>query len=124
MIELQPEIDYIKIGQRIKTARLEKGMNQADLGELVGCSNNHISHIEIGQTKVSLPLLLRIAVALDRDFGYFLLDTPYTSREHLINTELAEKLNQCNTTTLITISKIIDALLEQQDIYTSQPNEY
>lgn len=50
---MQPEINYTKIGQRIKSARLEKGYSQADLGERVGCSNNHMSHIEVGQTKVS-----------------------------------------------------------------------
>lgn len=32
---MQPEIDYVKIDQRIKTARLEKGYSQADLGALV-----------------------------------------------------------------------------------------
>lgn len=121
---MQPELDYEKVGQRIKAARMEKNLNQADLGALVGCSNNHISHVEIGQTKVSLPLLLKIATSLDKDFDYFLLDTPYTSRERLIDTELAEKLNQCNTTTLITISKIIDALIEQQNIQNSEQQEY
>lgn len=121
---MQPEIDYTKIGQRIKSARLEKGLNQSDLGELVGCSNNHISHIEIGQTKVSLPLLLKISAILDRNFDYFLLDTPYSNRDSLINTELSQKLNQCNTTTLITISKIIDALIEQQNIQNSKKHEY
>ena len=55
---MQPEIDYIKIGQRIKAARQEKGYSQADLGALVGCSNNHMSHVEVGQTKVSLAMLL------------------------------------------------------------------
>ena len=44
VIETQPEIDYVKIGQRIRAARLEKGYSQADLGALVGCSNNHMSH--------------------------------------------------------------------------------
>ena len=50
VIETQPEIDYVKIGQRIRAARLEKGYSQADLGALVGCSNNHMSHVEVGQT--------------------------------------------------------------------------
>ena len=59
--KMQPEIDYIKIGQRIKTARMEKNYSQAELGDLVGCSNNHISHVEVGQTKVSLPMLLKLA---------------------------------------------------------------
>ena len=49
---MQLELDYIKIGRRIKAARLEKGLNQCDLGAMVGCSNNHMSHVEAGQTKV------------------------------------------------------------------------
>lgn len=113
---MQPEIDYVKIGQRIKAARQAKGYSQADLGALVGCSNNHMSHVEVGQTKVSLAMLLKLSFVLDKDFDYFLLDTPYAKRDSIINGELAEKLQQCNPTTLITIGKIIDALLEQQAI--------
>ena len=77
VIETQPEIDYVKIGQRIRAARLEKGYSQADLGALVGCSNNHMSHVEVGQTKVSLAMLLKLAFVLEKNFDYFLLDTPY-----------------------------------------------
>lgn len=116
VIEVQPEIDYLKIGQRIKTARLEKGLNQAELGALVGCSNNHMSHVEVGQTKVSLSMLLKISLALEKDFDYFLLDTPYAKCESIINVEIADKLKLCNSTTLITVSKILDALLEQQNM--------
>lgn len=113
---MQPEIDYVKIGHRIKMARLEKGYSQADLGALIGCSNNHMSHVETGQTKVSLPMLLKLAYALDKDFDFFLLDTPYARTDKLIDIEIANRLKKCNTTTLITIRKILDILLEQQDI--------
>ena len=78
---MQPEIDYVKIGQRIKSARLEKGYSQADLGALVGCSNNHMSHVEVGQTKVSLAMLLKLSLVLDKQFDYFLLDTPYAKSD-------------------------------------------
>lgn len=115
---MPPEIDYYKIGQRIKAARLEKGYSQAELGARVGCSNNHMSHVEIGQTKVSLTMLLKISMILDKDLDYFLLDTPYAKRESIINTEIAKKIEKCDTTTLITLSKIIDVLLEQQNILT------
>ena len=71
---LQPEIDFAKIGQRIRVARLEKGLNQGELGELVGCSNNHMSHVEVGQTKVSLTMLMKISAVLEKDFDFFLLD--------------------------------------------------
>lgn len=113
---MQPEIDYCKIGQRIKTARLEKGYSQAELGALIGCSNNHMSHVEVGQTKVSLSMLLKLSLVLEKNFDYFLLDTPYAKCESIINAEIADKLNQCNAVTLVTVSKILDALIEQQDM--------
>lgn len=113
---MRPEIDYVKIGQRIKAARQEKGYSQADLGALIGCSNNHISHVEVGQTKVSLAMLLKLAFVLEKDFDFFLLDTPYAKCDSIINAEIADKLKKCNVATLITISKIIDALIEQQNM--------
>ena len=111
---MQPKVDYKKIGQRIKQARMERGMNQSDLGELLGCSNNHVSHVEVGQTKVSLAMLMKLSVILDKDFNYFLFDTPYTRRENIINDEISEKLNRCSPATLVSVSKIIDILLEQE----------
>lgn len=114
VIDVQPEVDYLKIVQRIKSARLEQGLNQTELGKLVGCSNNHMSHIEIGQTKVSLSMLLRISYVLKKDLNYFLLDTPYAKRESIVNGEIAQKLEKCNSTTLVAISRLIDILIEQQ----------
>lgn len=123
VIETQPEIDYVKIGQRIRAARLEKGYSQADLGALVGCSNNHMSHVEVGQTKVSLAMLLKLSIVLDKNFDYFLLDTPYAKCESIIDAEIARKLQACNATTLITLNKIIDALLEQQDLMSADKSD-
>ena len=117
---MQPEIDYVKIGRRIKAARLEKGYSQADLGALVGCSNNHMSHVEVGQTKVSLSMLVKLSVILEKDFDYFLLDTPYVRQERIINSEISEKLKQCSSMTLVTVSKILDALLEQQEMQMAE----
>lgn len=116
---MQPKIDYEKIGQRIKKARIERGLSQADLGSLLGCSNNHISHVEVGQTKVSLAMLMKLSLLLDKDFNFFLLDTPYTRRETIINDEISAKLHQCSPSTLVSISKIIDVLLEQEKIQNS-----
>ncbi len=98
----------------------KKGFSQADLGALVGCSNNHMSHVEVGQTKVSLAMLLKLSIVLDKNFDYFLLDTPYAKCESIIDAEIARKLQACNATTLITPKqKIIDALLEQQDLMSA-----
>ena len=60
-------------------------------------------------------MLLRISYVLKKDLNYFLLDTPYAQRESIVNGEIAMKLEKCNATTLISVSKTIDILLEQQN---------
>lgn len=117
-----PEIDYPRIGKRIRSARIEKGLSQAELGAMVGCSNNHMSHVEVGQTKVSLPMLLKVSLALEKDINFFLLDTPYASRDCIINADIASKLDRCDADTLVTVSRIIDVLLDaQQTNYHNEP---
>ena len=49
------EVDYIKIGQRIRAARLKLGWQQAEVAFRAGLTTSHMSHIETGQTKVALP---------------------------------------------------------------------
>lgn len=83
------EVDYEKVGQRIRELRISKGMTQADLSAIVDCSNNHLSHIETAQCKVSLNMMLKIAYALDTGLDYFLLDTPFARPESIIDTEIA-----------------------------------
>lgn len=117
---MQPEIDYLKIGQRIKAARQERKMSQEELGAQIGCSNNHVSHVEVGQTKISLPMLLKVSRVLDKDFDYFLSDTPYVRQSRIIDGEIADKLNQCNSATLVAASKMLDVLLEQQKLLSTE----
>mgnify|MGYP000640610955 CR=1 FL=1 len=117
---MQPEINYTMVGQRIRTARLQKKLSQAELGSLVGCSNNHISHIETA--KVSLSMLSKLALALDQDLDYFLLDTQYAKRDRLIDEEIAEKLSRCNTSTLLTVNQMLDLLLKQQEMNELEKN--
>ena len=115
MAIMLPEIDFERIGQRVKQARIDNGYTQAELGEIIGCSNNHMSHIETGQTKVSLSLLLKLAYVLDTDLNFFLMDTPYLEKDSIIDSEIVDKLSLCSPSTLLSINKIIDILLEQQE---------
>lgn len=50
-------MDYKELGNRVREARTIYGITQSNLAERVGCSVQHISHIETGHTKASLPLL-------------------------------------------------------------------
>lgn len=53
---------------RLKEARTEKGLSQAQLAAMVGVSRNTISSIETGQFNPTAKLALVLCVALDRRF--------------------------------------------------------
>lgn len=59
------DLNYKALGARIREKRLAKGYTQDKLASIIGVSNPHVSNIERGQTKVSLPTLVDIANALD-----------------------------------------------------------
>ena len=58
-------MDYYKIGQRIRKVRKAQGLSQEQLAERVGISVTHMSHIETGNTKLSLAVFVRLARSLD-----------------------------------------------------------
>lgn len=68
------ELDYKAIGKRIRFARTRNNLTQEKLGELADISREHISHIEAGNTMVSLPSIISIANALDTSVDYLLYD--------------------------------------------------
>lgn len=111
---MQTVVDFKKVGERIRRAREDQHLTQADLGALCGCTNNHLSHLETGQSKPSLTMLLRLSNALGKDLNYFILDTPYVAPGCVINSEIAEKLSLCDSSTLVAINGILDILLSQQ----------
>lgn len=67
-------IDYTAIGKRIRSARKRAEMTQGRLAEKSGISPSHMSHIETGKTKLSLPVLIDIANALDTTADHLLHD--------------------------------------------------
>ena len=57
-------IDYAAIGAQIRTLRLEKGLTQEQLANLIQVGTTHISHIETGNTKMSIESFIAIVNAL------------------------------------------------------------
>ena len=52
----------------IKGTRIEKGLSQQQLADLVGVSRNTISSIETGQFNPTAKLALVLCIALDKKF--------------------------------------------------------
>ena len=58
-------MDYYQLGQQIRKYRKVHGMSQEQLAEKIGISVTHMSHIETGNTKLSLQVFVDITRALD-----------------------------------------------------------
>ena len=68
-------IDYDAIGLRIKIARIKTRITQEVLADKAGLSTAHISNIETGNTKLSLPTIINIANALSVSVDDLLCDS-------------------------------------------------
>lgn len=53
---------------RLKDARIKKGLSQMELAKMVGVSRNTISSIETGQFNPTAKLALILCIALDTTF--------------------------------------------------------
>ncbi len=60
--------DKLVLKNKLKVARAEKNLSQAELAEMVGVSRNTISSIETGQFNPTARLALILCIALEKKF--------------------------------------------------------
>ena len=65
-------LDAKKLGKKIKLARIEFDLTQAQLAEKIDAKQKSISRYETGVSLPSLETLVKIAGALDKPTSYFL----------------------------------------------------
>ncbi len=106
---MQQEIDYAKLGQKIKEIRLKSGLTQDNLAEMVNCNTSHISNIENNHTKVSLNVLLAIANALNTSIDY-LLSEQYDNAALALDNAVLRALQDCDNQKKEKILKMIEIL--------------
>lgn len=88
-------IDYDAIGMRIKIARIKAKITQEVLADRTGLSIVHISNVENGNAKLSLPSIINIANALSISVDDLLCDNVVHSN-HVFNKEAQEILSNCS----------------------------
>ena len=98
-------MDYYAIGQQIRKFRKARGLSQEKLAEMVNISTTHMSHIETGNTKLSLPVLVGIANALDMRADDLLGRSMYTTGNAV--EEIAAILENCSTQEAKAIEDIV-----------------
>lgn len=100
---------YFDIGQRIRRYRKACGMSQEALAGRVGISVTHMSHIETGNTKLSLPVLAKIADELSVGTDALLADVPKQDKAKL-SAEVQEILDSFEADELPVAIEVLRAL--------------
>lgn len=104
-------VDYSGIGTRIRAVRKERGMTQEQLAEAAGIGSTHVSHIENGTTKLSVQALISIINALECSADE-LLCIEIAKARPLLNSQILDLLEGCNSTEIKLITDTIAAMRE------------
>lgn len=94
------------VGSRIKEARINNGMSQADLAAKANISLPHISDIELGKSNMMLATFIRITEALQVSSDSLLrLNVPEV--KSIYASELLDVFSDCSPTQMDSILKIV-----------------
>ncbi len=79
------ELDYVRIGMRIRQARKAKGWLQGELARQCGISMSFLGHIERGTRIMSLETFVNICTALSADADELLWGMAHPSECRLMD---------------------------------------
>lgn len=99
-------LDYAAIGRKIRQIRKSRELSQEQLAEKVWISVTHMSHIETGATKLSLPVLVDIATTLGVSVDE-ILETPLLRDKNCATNSIQELLNTCTPKQAQILEKIL-----------------
>lgn len=100
-------IEYNGLGKRVRKFRTKKNVTQEELAKECGLGTNHISNVETGNEKISLPSLVILANALEVGTDDLLCDsldyctTPYQN-------DIQELFNDCTVKEYKFLVELID----------------
>ena len=109
-------MNYYKIGEKIRKYRKAKGFSQEQLAEKVGISVTHMSHIETGNTKLSLQVLIDLANQLEVRCDDILNED--NGGKPMVMNEIQEIMDSCSSTQAKIILDIVKATKISLDKYS------
>jgi len=109
-------MNYYEIGQRIRKFRKACNLSQEELAEKVGISTTHMSHIETGNTKLSLPVFVDIANALSVQTDELLHDEPRSGKSDM-KEKIDEVLDTCTLKEAYILLDIMKSVKISMDKY-------
>lgn len=111
-------MDYYAIGQRIRNVRKAHRLSQEELAGAVGISVTHMSHIETGNTKLSLAVLVDLAAVLGVRTDDLLYDSEPMARSAALD-DIIQVLDGCTTQQIQVIEDLVKAIRVSLDQHYS-----
>ena len=109
-------MDSYSIGQRIRKFRKARNLSQEKLAELVDISTTHMSHIETGGTKLSLPVLADIAAVLKVSTDEILFGhAACEDQNHTALSSIERVISTCSPSQARVIAEIVVAAKSAMD---------
>ena len=105
------ELDYRAIGKRIKIARIKADLTQEALAEKASLSATHMSNIETGNSKLSLPTIVSLANALGVSVDEFLCDSVIHAKD-IYPQEIQSLVSDCDEYEIRMIADFVKAAKE------------
>ena len=105
------DVNYIQLGKRIKQHRLNAKFTQETLAAQIDVATSTIAHAESGTNKPSLPLLIKIANALNVTLDQLICDS-LSFGDVYIEKDIAEAMSDCSTIEKKIIRDIVVATKE------------
>lgn len=105
------ELDYRAIGKRIKIARIKADLTQEALAEKASLSATHMSNIETGNSKLSLPTIVSLANALGVSVDEFLCDSVIHAKD-IYSHEIQSLVSDCDEYEIRMIADFVKAAKE------------
>lgn len=120
--ESRYQIDYKKIGKRIKIARINCDISQEQLANEIGVTKGHISNIERRGVRIGLETLLKIANAMDVNVDYLLCDSLTNSKDAFEN-EITRLAKNCTREETKVLAEALGSLLQilRDHLHTNRP---
>lgn len=109
LIDCMKDLDFARIGKRIKEIRRSKDLTQEYLANAADVNTSHISNIENNRVKISLTTLVYVCKALDVTVDYILADE-YNEPASVLDECILRELQSCDIETKEKILKIIQII--------------
>ena len=103
------DLDYMALGERIRTLRKKRRLTQQQIAEQVDIETSNISHIERGASKVSLNTLVKIANVLGVSLDDLVCDSMLCEKD-VFEHEIADELKDCSPDEIRMISDVVKAM--------------